>query len=132
MNLKLTSILCPLLLVTGCATLNPISGRLDDLPIIPFGGETPTDGEFILHFPQAVPIETSITFAGNLFIASDVQTMQVRPKQDIYLYREWVSFDLQRWRNASETLHADLKMQLPGYDHPGPGYLHLRLDKIDH
>ncbi len=130
--MKLTTILLSsvILLSGGCASLDqPADNELASLPLIKFGNSVPENGQYILHFPQDVPIGTPVTFGGNLFIADDVKTLTVTPKQDIYVYKDWVSYDRINWQSAEQVMQADLQLQLPGYDHPKTGYLNLQLDR---
>lgn len=130
MKLKTIVLSSVILLSGGCASLDrPAEDEFASLSVIQFGNTVPADGKYILHFPQGVPIDTPVTFGGNLFKADDMKVLSVTPKQDIYVYKDWVSYDRKNWRNADETMQADLQVKLPGYEHPKTGYLNLRLDK---
>ncbi|MEN8177394.1 MAG: hypothetical protein ABFS39_02110 [Pseudomonadota bacterium] len=130
MKLKTVLLSSVILLASGCASIQqPSDAEFAALPVIQFGNTVPADGKYILHFPQDVAIDTPVTFGGNLFIADDVQTLTVTPKQDIYAYKEWVSYDRKHWRYADDAMQANLQLKLPGYDHPKTGYLTLRLER---
>ncbi len=129
MKLKTLLFSSVLLLTGGCASIErPTADEFTRLPLIPFGNSVPADGEYILHFPHGIAIDTPVTFGGNLFIADDMKTLSVTPRQDIYVYKEWVSYDRKNWQLADDAMKADLQLKLPGYDHPQTGYLKLRLD----
>lgn len=114
----------------GCASLDqPAEDEFASLPVVQFGDSVPVDGKYILHFPQGVPIDTPVTFGGNLFTGDDMKMLTVTPNEDIYVYKDWVSYDRKNWQDADKTMSTDLQLKLPGYDHPRTGYLNLRLDR---
>ncbi|MEN8167637.1 MAG: hypothetical protein ABFR65_09210 [Pseudomonadota bacterium] len=130
MKLKTMVLSSVILFSGGCASLDrPAENEFASLPVIQFGNSVPTDGKYILHFPHGVPIDTPVTFGGNLFTADDAKVLTVTPKDDIYVYQEWVSYDRKNWHQADKTMKADLQLKLPGYYHPKAGYLDLRLDR---
>jgi hypothetical protein len=114
----------------GCASLDrPAEDEFASLPVVQFGDSVPVDGKYILHFPPGVPIDTPVTFGGNLFTGDDMKVLTVTPIEDIYVYKEWVSYDRENWQDADKTMSTDLQLKLPGYNHPRAGYLNLRLDR---
>ena len=130
--MKLKTLICSsvMLFVGGCASIErPSSAEFATLPLIPFGNSVPVDGEYILHFPQGITIDTPVTFGGNLFMADDMKTLTVKPRHDIYVYKDWVSYDRKNWQQGDDVMQADLQLKLPGYDYPKTGHLNLRLDR---
>jgi len=130
MKLKMILLIATVVLTNACtsiskSTIETIAG----LPTVQFGEAVPANGEYVLHFPAGSPIDTPVTFGGNLFTEDDTEQLRVTPKQDIYVYRDWLSFDKKTWFNQKEQLKMDLQLELPGYDHPEAGYLILRLNK---
>ena len=130
MHVKQLTLIGLTLIFTSCASLDRPGETLGTLPTVKFGDKTPADGQYILHFPSGVPIDTPVSFGGNLFTAEDREILTVIPRQDLYVHKQWISHDRKTWHKAGEVLKTDLQVVLPGYHHPSTGYLNLRLDRI--
>jgi len=114
----------------GCASVGqPDQASLAKMPVVDFGGTVPTDGNYILHFPAGVGIETPVTFQGNLFEQAAHETVTVKPTQDIYVHKQWMSYDTEHWVDANAALDLKVEVVLPGYAHPEPGYVLLEMNK---
>jgi hypothetical protein len=120
------------LALAGCAsTPTPDSTELTKLPVVPFGQPVPADGDYVLHFPAGVAIATPVTFKGDLFERSASELVTVKPARDIYLHKQWLSYDGQHWMEANSSIDLDIQVVLPGYDHPDPGYIRLEMNAME-
>ncbi len=132
MKLKIILLITTVVLTNACTSMSmPTANTIAGLPTVKFGNAAPLNGEYVLYFPAGSPIDTQVTFGGNLFIKDDTKKLSVIPKQDIYVYKDWLSFDKKSWFNDKEKLKLNLKLALPGYEHPQSGHLILRLDKTE-
>jgi len=118
-----------LLFVSSCASVQPPSAEsLSGLPVVEFGGTVPTQ-DYILFFPAGKPIPVDVAVKGNIFAKDAEQRLDVTLRKDIYVYKEWVSYDRVTWRNARDAIKASGQMRVPGYKHPEPGLMKLQMDE---
>jgi hypothetical protein len=119
-------ILC--LLSAGIATAAPPSyNELAKLPVIPFGDPTPSS-DYILLFPAGKPVTISVSIEGSLFVKNASAELMVTPKREILVFRDWASLDGVKWVPRSELIKSDVVVKVPGYNHPYPGILTVRMD----
>ena len=131
MKVNKISILALCLAVSGCASVaDPETADFNQLPVIEFGQPVPEDGNFILHFPAGVAIATPVIFKGDLFEEAVCEVVSVKPVRDIYVHKEWVSYDRQQWMDANQSLDLKVNVVLPGYHHPQPGYVMLEMNTM--
>lgn len=128
MTKKLIPLSLCLLALSACAT-PPDSAQLANLPVVEFGNPVPGGDKFILHFPAGKTIATDVEISGNLLVKPARQVLKVKLKQDIYSYKQWVSYDKQHWVKAHDTLAFKLAAKIPGYQFPHPGYIKLDISK---
>ncbi len=130
-NSKL-SIVALCLFFSGCASVSgPKTSEIGKLPVVEFGQPVPEDGNYILHFPAGVAIDTPVTFKGNLFEREAREVMSVKPLRDIYVHKEWMSYDKQKWVDANSSVKLKIDVILPGYHRPQPGHVVLELNSVD-
>ena len=109
------------LTLAGCAGMQkPTSEKLTAMPVVEFGQPVPAGKEFILHFAAGQPIATNVSIKGNLFEHSAEQTLNVKLRRDIYVYKQWVSYDNATWRDGQEVIGSNVELKIPGYEHPKP------------
>jgi len=126
-DLLTLSALC--LVLGGCASVSvPDSAELDKLPVVQYGDPVPADGNYVLHFPAGVAIDTPVTFKGNLFEQAATADVSVKPVKDIYVHKQWLSYDGQHWMDANKAIDLKVQVVLPGYSHPEPGYVTLEMN----
>ena len=128
MKTKMVLLFLGLLATSACAT-PPTPSELAILPIVEFGQEAPSSGDFILHFPAGKAIPTDVAIEGDIFQAPARHVLTVKLKRDIYSYKEWMSYDNHHWVDARATLGAKLDVKIPSYTYPKPG--HIRLDMFE-
>lgn len=127
-TLLLTGLIA-LLGLAGCAT-PPAASTLARLPMVNFGDPAPQGDDYILHFPAGKPIPTSVAISGNLFTKPAHETLTVTLNRDIYVYKDWISYDNQHWQQGRKAMAVKADIRLPGPKHPEPGYIRLQLDAL--
>lgn len=131
------SVALPLVLVTGlsaCSGLQrstgslPEAAALEALPLIKVGQAKPAQGDYIVFLPASELITATAKVQGTLFEKTDSKDLQVKLKQDLYLYKNWVSFDRQKWVKDTDAIGGNVRVTLPGWDHPQAGEVLIELN----
>lgn len=127
MKALITTAICVAIL-SACATA-PKPAELDHLAKIRFGEKIPDNQDYILYFEagQEIPLTTLID--GDLIEQGVNQRTTVKLKKSIYAYKEWASFDGSNWIRGDKFMDLSLTLEIPGYDNPNPGLIHLKLDE---
>lgn len=99
----------------------PTPEVLGTLPVIKLGQAKPVSGDYIVHLPASDVVTTQVKVQGSLFAQTDSKELQVRLKRDLYLYKNWVSFDKLSWKKDDQAVTGNISVRLPGYDEPRPG-----------
>ena len=129
--MKISSLIVIIALIafSGCATLQkPSQQMLTNFPVITFGEFVPPDTDFILYFPAGKTIPTTVSIVGNLFEETAEEVLNVTLRDDIYAYKEWISFDRKTWAKGEDVLDTNLEIKIPGYEYPKPGFMKLQMD----
>lgn len=133
----LASVALSLLLAGGlaaCAGLQrstaslPEAAVLDALPVIQLGQAKPAQGDYIVYLPASEAITANAKVQGSLFEKTDSKALQVKLRQDLYLYKNWVSSDKRKWVKDSEAVSGNIRVTLPGWDHPQAGEVLIELN----
>lgn len=113
------------LLTSGCASLNPPTPQsLAQIPVVKYGEHAPANQPFILWYPAGVNIPMNTSVTGSLLEKTDASTLNVKLKQDIYVYQHWASLDGKTWQQANSMIDSKLLFNLPGEkDGASPGNL---------
>lgn len=131
------SIALPLILVTGlsaCSGLQRSTGSLPEatvleaLPLIKVGQAKPAQGDYIVFLPASELITATAKVQGTLFEKTDSKDLQVKLKKDVYLYKNWFSFDKQKWVKDTDAVGGNFRVTLPGWDHPQNGEVLIELN----
>jgi len=109
------------------AAASPSYEALAKLPVIRFGEKVP-GGDYILLFPAGQPVTFSVLMSGSLFEAPVNADLTVKPVRDIMIYREWASVDGMVWLPRGDLIRSDVQANIPGYNHPYPGELKVKMD----
>lgn len=105
----------PALLLSACASLTgPSAEDIARLPVVRYGQAAPADGNFVLLYPAGVDLPVIAKVDGSLFARTDQTTLKVRIKQDIYTYRDQVSFDGKNWSHGPGKVGGKFSFTLPG------------------
>ena len=135
MKTRVLRLVLPLVLSIVCAATlaacahTPPTDRISRLPVIDYGQTTPANGEFVLRYPanQALPLQARVE--GNLLNQPAESTLQVSVKRDVYVYKEWISFDGRNWSFGPKALNQEFKLEVPGQaDGRSPGVMSARFD----
>jgi hypothetical protein len=115
--------------VVGCASLQtPTAESLRSVPMVEFGTPVPA-GDFVLHFAAGKPIPVVASVTGSALAQEAESTLNVTLKQDIYAYKQWVSFDRVAWVRSDKALGFKLELKVPGPEYPKPGILKVQVDR---
>jgi len=106
----------------------PAPAELAALPVIQLGQPKPAQGEYIVYLPANQPVSTVAKVQGSLFAQTDSKTLSVQLKRDIYLYKNWISYDKRAWLKSTDAVQGNFHIQLPDYDHPQAGEVLIELD----
>lgn len=106
----------------------PSDAELAALPVIRLGHAKPAQGEYVVYLPASEAVTAVAKVQGNLFDQTDSKTLAVRLKRDIYLYKNWISYDKRQWLKAADAVQGNFHIQLPDYDHPQAGELLIELN----
>jgi hypothetical protein len=119
------------LLSAGVAlAASPSYEELARLPVIPFGEPVP-EGDYILMFPAGRPIPISFSVEGSLFAKPANTKLTVIPTREFFIFRDWASLDGVTWKPRSELIKSDVVVKIPGYNHPLPGIMKVRMDLVE-
>lgn len=104
----------PALLLSACAGLgSPTADEISRLPIVRFGQPAPA-GEFVLLYPAGVNLPVVAKVDGILLVKSDQTQLNIQVKQDIFVYRDQVSFDGKNWHLGTDKIGSRFMFTLPG------------------
>lgn len=117
-----------ILLLGACAGIAPTADEMAKVPVVRFGQPAPADGNFVLHYPAGAKLPVVASVKGSLLSRTDEKTLEVSPARDIYVYRQWVSFDGRTWQAGDAATVNRFEVELPGKDGTGPGRLSATFD----
>ncbi|BBI99857.1 hypothetical protein FGKAn22_15500 [Ferrigenium kumadai] len=115
--------------LTACAGLPPSTAEISKAPKIQFGQTLPEGDNYVLHFPAGTPLPVSTVVDGNLFEHEGQATLHVTLKRDVYMFRQFASFDGQNWQPARKLIETHLELRIPQKDGSNAGYLHIQMDQ---
>lgn len=125
---KVVAALVFCLLSAGIATASPPTyEQLAKLPVIRFGEPVP-ESDYILMFPAGQPITIAVSVEGSLFTKGAGAELTVTPTREYFVFRDWASLDGVTWVPRGELIKSDVIMKIPGYNHPLPGIVKIRMD----
>ena len=97
---------------------------VNQFPVVRVDAPLPKTDRYILQFPAGYRVTTMVLFNGNLFGDSAQQPLTVTFNRDVYVYKDWVSFDRETWVQADQAFDFTLDIQFPSYEQP-------RVSRID-
>ncbi len=110
------------------AAAPPSYKELANLPVIRFGDPVPENKDYILLFSAGQTVTIAVSIDGTLFDKTVNTELMVTPAKDIMVYRDWASLDGYKWIPRNELIKSDVQVKVPGYNHPHPGILKVRMD----
>ena len=118
-----------LVILSGCAGLPPPSAeKLAPLPVVTYPDKPPT-GDFVYKLPAGRPIDLRILADGTALATGADQKVSASLAHDIYLHKKWASEDGRTWLDADKLIGVKLTIALPSYETPGPGEMHLTVNR---
>ena len=127
MKCFIAALLFCLLSASLAAASPPSYNQLAKLPVIRFGEPVP-ESDYILMFPAGQPITISVSVEGSLFTKAAGAELAVTPIREFFVFRELASLDGLKWVPRGELIKSDVVVKIPGYNHPLPGILKIRMD----
>ena len=104
----------PALMLSACAGLGgPSADEISRLPVVRFGQPAPA-GEFVLFYPAGVNLPVTAKVDGSLLAKTDQAQLNVQIKQNLYVYRDQVSFDGKTWQLGKDKIDGRFMFTLPG------------------
>ncbi|CAL94987.1 hypothetical protein [Azoarcus olearius] len=106
--------LCAAFTLSACSTLiGPSAGEIAALPVVSYGQPAP-QGEFVLRYPAGTDLPFNASVGGSLLTEAAQSTLKVRVKQDIYVYKDKLSFDGKTWSAARSKIGGEFRISPPG------------------
>lgn len=115
--------------LSACAGLPPSKAEIAQAPHLQFGQPLPEGNNYVLHFPAGTPLPVSTIVDGSLFEQDGQATLHVTLKRDVYVFRQFASFDGQNWQPARALIETRLELQIPQKDGSNAGMLHIKMDQ---
>ncbi|MDD5365689.1 MAG: hypothetical protein PHR30_10140 [Gallionellaceae bacterium] len=117
-------------LLAGCAGITPPSAdKLSALPVVVYPAMPAAAGDFVYKLPASQPIELRILADGSALAGNVEQTVSARLAHDLFLHKRWASEDGRTWLAADKLIGVNLSIVLPSYEKPGPGEIHLTVER---
>ena len=110
---------------TGCSLCPPKD--LASRPVVELGS-TPTQEDAVLKLSAGQPIAARAEIRGSLLAQTAHSDMTVALARDLYLYKEWASFDRVHWKRAGQLVQSSIKVETPSAQSPQAGLLLLEFD----
>jgi hypothetical protein len=109
----------------GCAsTSTPDVSSINSLPVLEPGQETQNDEEYVLLLRSGVDVPVTITLSGSLLSKESTTHTSIQLKRDLYLYKQWSSFDGKTWEEKNFNLLIGTGLGLEG------GIITITIDEI--
>lgn len=119
--------------VAGCASMGPKAPPADQLarlPLVSYGEKADPNQDHIVFFPAGKPVPLEAVFKGNMFAKETTSVAEPVLSRDVYLYKQWVSFDRKTWVSGREAFRVLVNVSLPTYESPGSGVVSMQLDAL--
>jgi len=114
----------------GCASPFPPSADvLAKLPVVTYPDRPTGKSDYIYKLPAGQRIDVRLLVDGSALTMGADQAISARLGRDLYLHKQWASEDGRHWVDAKELVGVNLSLRLPGYETPGPGELHLSVNR---
>lgn len=114
----------------ACASMVPPSAQdMASVPVIRYGEDAPAGKEYILLYPAGARLPVVASVGGSLLTKPAQATLEVATNRDVYVYRQWVSFDGRAWKAADDAIDAEFVIEVPGEkDSRSAGAMSARFD----
>lgn len=118
---------CVLLLGAGSVWNSPPSSDfLKKLPVVKVGEEGIGGPEQIVYIPANTPFPIRFQVDGSLLSETVQSTVKAKFERDLYVYKQWGSFDGLVWKNSHQLIDVSPS---GGFDETG-GEITTKLDIV--
>ncbi|HYD69569.1 hypothetical protein [Azospirillum sp.] len=116
--------------LAGCAGLMaPGADEMAKVPVVRYGEAAPAGGEHVLLYPAGAPLPVVASVSGSLLSRTGEARMEVATSRDVYVYKNWLSFDGKNWMSGTQAVGGEFAITLPGEkDSKAPGTMSARFD----
>ncbi len=114
--------------LSGCALTPPSADKLAALPVVTYP-DKPTSADYVYKLAAGKPIDINMRADGSALSAPVEQKISANLARDLYLHKRWASEDGKTWKAADKLIGVNLRITLPSYEAPGPGEMHLSVDR---
>ncbi|HYH23647.1 MAG TPA: hypothetical protein VD995_33945 [Azospirillum sp.] len=113
----------------ACAGFPPSAEEMAKVPVVRYGTRAPTNGDYVLLYPAGAPLPVVASVGGTLLERPAQATLEVAVKRDVFVYRNWTSFDGKTWQAGGDAVGGAFEVILPGQpDGLAPGTMSARFD----
>jgi len=107
----------------GCASLVPPKAEdMAQVPKVRFGDSAPAGKEFVAYFPAGTQLPVVASVEGTLLDQKAKAVLHVTLNRDVYVFKQWVSFDGKSWVSGQDVVGSKFEIKLPGVeDGKNPG-----------
>lgn len=114
--------------LVGCAMTPPSADKLAALPVVTYP-DKPTSADYVYKLPAGKPLDVNVHAEGSALSAPVDQKISASLARDLYLHKRWASEDGKNWKAADKLIGVNLRITLPSYEAPGPGEMHLSVER---
>lgn len=116
--------------LAGCAgMMAPGADEMAKVPVVRYGEAAPAGGEHVLLYPAGAPLPVVASVSGSLLAKPGQARMEVATIRDVYVYKNWLSFDGKNWMAGHQAVGGEFIITLPGEkDSKAPGTMSARFD----
>ncbi|MEY8689025.1 MAG: hypothetical protein AB9M53_03980, partial [Leptothrix sp. (in: b-proteobacteria)] len=97
--------------------------------VVTYPDKPAAGSDYVYKLPAGKPIALRMLADGSALTGSVDQALSARLGHDIYLHKRWASEDGRHWVDARELIGVHLTLRLPSYETPGPGEMHLNVER---
>ncbi|USF86327.1 hypothetical protein [Candidatus Endoriftia persephonae] len=101
--------------ISGCASMAPpSSAEMAKLPVVEIGSGTPDSPDYVLHIPAGQTFPVELVIDGSMLQQKAGANTQVSLQRELYLYKQWLSYDGKSWQPTHEQVDFTLSAGLNG------------------
>lgn len=122
-------VLCAGVMSLSACNVNepPAASLIDEVPVIELGTETAPEGEYILHVPADKTVPVSVSVNGSFLAKSASVSAEIQVQQDLYIYKQWSSFDGRQWQPSHGLFDTRMRAGLT----PEGAVVNVRFNRAD-
>jgi hypothetical protein len=109
----------------GCASTGvPDVSLINTLPVLEPGQEKPDGNDYVLLLRSGADVPVTVTLSGSLLSNESTTHTTIQLTRDLYLYKQWSSFDGKTWEKKNFNLLIGAGLGLEG------GIVTITIDEI--